>query len=111
MHVAAYPWRAGAVPCCVRAGGAHARAVSSIASGLVVKTMVTSAPAQCMMMASHPCGALIIITFGEYRVLVGLLEHLRVVAQLQAHTTNSLYRPHGRHGETRADRAQLSCQT
>ena len=40
------------------------------------------------------------ITFGEYRALVGLLEHLRFVAQLQADATNVLYRPHGREGES-----------
>ena len=40
-------------------------------------------------------------TFGEYRALVGLLEHLRFVAQLQADATNSLYRPHKRDGESK----------
>ena len=34
------------------------------------------------------------ITYGEYRALVGLLEHLRFVTQLQADTTNALYHPH-----------------
>ena len=41
------------------------------------------------------------ITFGEYRALVGLLEHMRFIAQLQADATNVLYRPHGRDGESR----------
>ena len=41
------------------------------------------------------------ITFGEYRALVGLLEHLRFVARLQADVTNVLYRPHSREGESR----------
>ena len=40
------------------------------------------------------------ITFGEYRALVGLLEHLRFVARLQADVTNVLYRPHSREGES-----------
>ena len=39
------------------------------------------------------------ITFGEYRALVGLLEHLRFVTQLQADATNALYHPHRRGGE------------
>ena len=34
------------------------------------------------------------ITYGEYRALVGLLEHLRFLTQLQAEVTNVLYRPH-----------------
>ena len=37
------------------------------------------------------------ITFGEYRALVGLLEHIRFVAQLGAHMTGHLYGPHRRH--------------
>lgn len=41
------------------------------------------------------------LTFDDYRALVGLLEHLRVVAQLEAHATNVLYRPHGPHGDGR----------
>ena len=41
------------------------------------------------------------MTFGEYRALMGLLEHLRFIAQLAAETTNGLYRPHGAHGESR----------
>ena len=41
------------------------------------------------------------ITFGEYRALVGLLEHLRFVAQLTADTTNVLYRPHAKGGQGR----------
>ena len=36
------------------------------------------------------------ITFGEYRALVGLLEHLRFVSQLAADATNVLYEPHKR---------------
>lgn len=40
------------------------------------------------------------ITLGEYRALMGLLEHLRFVAQLSAETTNALYRPHGATGES-----------
>ena len=34
------------------------------------------------------------ITFGEYRALVGLLEHIRFVTSLRAETTNALYEPH-----------------
>ena len=41
------------------------------------------------------------MTFGEYRALMGLLEHLRFIAQLAADTTNALYRPHGARGESR----------
>ena len=40
-------------------------------------------------------------TFGEYRALVGLLEHLRCVARLEADATNTLYKPHGRNGESK----------
>ena len=36
------------------------------------------------------------ITFGEYRALVGLLEHLRNIAMLQPSATSALYRPHRR---------------
>lgn len=39
------------------------------------------------------------ITFGEYRALMGLLEHLRFVARLEADATNTLYRPHGSNGQ------------
>lgn len=39
------------------------------------------------------------ITFGEYRALVGLLEHLRFVSRLQADATNALYNPHRKGGE------------
>ena len=38
------------------------------------------------------------ITFGEYRALVGLLEHLRFVSRLRADTTNVLYNPHRKGG-------------
>ena len=41
------------------------------------------------------------ITFGEYRALVGLLEHLRFLTHLEADATAVLYRPHGRDGESR----------
>ena len=34
------------------------------------------------------------VTFGEYRALVGLLEHIRFVTSLRAETTNALYEPH-----------------
>jgi hypothetical protein len=40
------------------------------------------------------------MTFGEYRALMGLLEHLRFIAQLAADATNALYRPHGAQGES-----------
>ena len=33
------------------------------------------------------------ITFGEYRALVGLLEHLRFVSRRKADTANALYIP------------------
>ncbi|MDC0525636.1 hypothetical protein OAO87_01460 [bacterium] len=39
------------------------------------------------------------ITFGEYRALVGLLEHLRYVTCLTADATSPLYHPHRRGGE------------
>lgn len=39
------------------------------------------------------------ITFGEYRALVGLLEHLRFVSRLRADVTNVLYNPHRKGGE------------
>lgn len=35
------------------------------------------------------------ISFGEYRALIGLLEHLRFIACLQPDVNDSLYRPHG----------------
>ena len=41
-----------------------------------------------------------VITFGEYRALVGLLEHLRFVARLEADATNVLYQPHRKEGES-----------
>lgn len=41
------------------------------------------------------------MTFEDYRALVGLLEHLRFVAQLGPDATNALYRPHGKTGEGR----------
>ena len=41
------------------------------------------------------------IDFGEYRALVGLLEHLRFIAMLSAEVMNALYRPHGAKGESR----------
>ena len=47
------------------------------------------------------------ITFGEYRSLVGLLEHLRFVARLEADATNALYRPHGRSGESQSGPATI----
>ena len=40
------------------------------------------------------------MTFGEYRALVGLLEHLRFITQLSADATNPLYRPHQRAHES-----------
>ena len=36
--------------------------------------------------------------FGDYRSLIGLLEHLRHVAHRTADTVNALYRPHGKGG-------------
>eukprot|EP00966_Prymnesium_polylepis_P335978 7391313-Prymnesium_polylepis.1 len=42
-----------------------------------------------------------LITFGEYRALVGLLEHLRFVARLTADATNAMYRSHGASGESK----------
>lgn len=41
------------------------------------------------------------ITFGEYRALVGLLEHLKFVAQLPNDLNDALYTPHGREGESK----------
>ena len=40
------------------------------------------------------------ITFGEYRSLVGLLEHLRFITRLPGDSTNALYHPHRRGGES-----------
>lgn len=40
------------------------------------------------------------ITYGEYRALMGLLEHLRFIARIPADSTNALYRPHSSQGES-----------
>ncbi|KAL1507896.1 hypothetical protein AB1Y20_007502 [Prymnesium parvum] len=47
------------------------------------------------------------MTFEEYRAMVGLLEHLRFIAQLESDATNVLYRPHGKGGEQKDGPATL----
>ena len=39
------------------------------------------------------------ITLGEYRALVGLLEHLRLVSRREADTANALYIPDRKGGD------------
>ena len=40
------------------------------------------------------------LTFADYRKMVGLLEHLKVIARVTADLTNALYRPHRKDGES-----------
>ena len=60
-------------------------------------------PKNKLLRARHAIGRTLEdkIDFGEYRALVGLLEHLRFITHLTADLTNVLYQPHGRGGESR----------
>ena len=41
------------------------------------------------------------LSFGDYRAMVGLLEHLKAISRLTADIINALYRPHGKEGESK----------